>query len=67
MPSKRMNAYAVCKAQLVMSASGCASKSSLPVTTPQCPPPPAPAAWAMQPASNSVQQLDQLFGIPDQR
>ncbi|MBU2154842.1 MAG: lysis system o-spanin lipoprotein Rz1, partial [Gammaproteobacteria bacterium] len=28
-----------------------------------CPIPPAPAAWAMEPASNSVSELDQLFGI----
>ncbi|WP_423836301.1 lysis system o-spanin lipoprotein Rz1 [Stutzerimonas stutzeri] len=28
--------------------------------------PPAAVAWAMQPASNSVQKLDQLFGMSEQ-
>ncbi|EOB3402788.1 lysis system o-spanin lipoprotein Rz1, partial [Salmonella enterica] len=38
---------------------GCASKDTV-----QCPPvphPPAPAAWAMLPPSNSLQVLDKTF------
>ncbi|HII0648466.1 TPA: lysis system o-spanin lipoprotein Rz1, partial [Salmonella enterica subsp. enterica serovar Yopougon] len=40
---------------------GCASKDDV-----QCPPgpkPPAPAAWAMLPPSNSLQVLDKTFSI----
>lgn len=51
----RMPRYGItssaCILLLTVSVVGCGSKSALPATTPQCPPPPAPAAWAMQPPS----------------
>ncbi|HAE3617528.1 TPA_asm: hypothetical protein G3976_004624, partial [Salmonella enterica subsp. enterica serovar Oranienburg] len=48
----------ICSAALLLVA-GCASKGDV-----QCPPrpkPPAPAAWAMLPPSNSLQLLDKTF------
>ena len=48
---------------LMLSASGCGSRYVLPEPTSQCQKPPAPAAWAMEKGSNSVSELDQLFGI----
>lgn len=50
----------ICSAALLLVA-GCASKGDV-----QCPPgpkPPAPAAWAMLPPSNSLQVLDKTFSI----
>ncbi|EDI4383317.1 hypothetical protein CD518_24620 [Salmonella enterica subsp. enterica serovar Rubislaw] len=50
----------ICSAALLLVA-GCASKGDV-----QCPPrpkPPAPAAWAMLPPSNSLQLLDKTFSI----
>ncbi|MCT6952926.1 lysis system o-spanin lipoprotein Rz1 [Salmonella enterica subsp. enterica serovar Javiana] len=50
----------LCSAALLLVA-GCASKDAV-----QCPPrpkPPAPAAWAMLPPSNSLTLLDKTFSI----
>ncbi|MNR61654.1 Lipoprotein Rz1 precursor [compost metagenome] len=66
MPTLRMNACAASILLLTMSVAGCASRSESHRPTPSCPRPPAPAAWAMQPASNSVSELDNLFGISEQ-
>ncbi|MBA2979508.1 hypothetical protein FE282_14810, partial [Salmonella enterica subsp. houtenae serovar 43:z4,z32:-] len=50
----------ICSSALLLVA-GCASKDAV-----QCPPvphPPAPAAWAMLPPSNSLRGLDKTFSI----
>lgn len=50
----------ICSVALLLVA-GCASKDAV-----QCPPqptPPAPAAWAMLPQSNSLELLDKTFSI----
>ncbi|ECE4364263.1 hypothetical protein C7126_26300, partial [Salmonella enterica] len=50
----------ICSAALLLVA-GCASKDVV-----QCQPvphPPAPAAWAMLPPSNSLQILDRTFSV----
>ncbi len=50
---------------LTLFVSGCASRPSAQLQ-PQaavCPRPQAPAAWAMQPASNSLMLLDKTFSI----
>ncbi|EDK1586476.1 hypothetical protein AH783_09205 [Salmonella enterica subsp. enterica serovar Rubislaw] len=52
----------ICSAALLLVA-GCASKGVV-----QCQPaphPPAPAAWAMLPPSNSLQILDRTFSVSD--
>ncbi|EDI1750949.1 hypothetical protein GD488_15420 [Salmonella enterica] len=52
----------ICSATLLLVA-GCASKGDV-----QCPPrpkPPAPAAWAMLPPSNSLLLLDETFSVSE--
>ncbi|MDF7681517.1 lysis system o-spanin lipoprotein Rz1 [Enterobacteriaceae bacterium ESL0689] len=44
---------------------GCGSRVNAPLCQP-LPKPPAPPAWAMMPASNSLQVLDQTFSISGQ-
>ena len=62
MQNSKMRLFAV---MLPLAIAGCASSATSSVVgTPQAEVP-APAAWAMTPASNSLQLLDELFSISE--
>ncbi|WVM88011.1 Rz1 family lipoprotein [Halopseudomonas pachastrellae] len=65
MRETKTNACRAFTLMLTLSVAACASKSELPRTISECSKPQAAAAWAMSPPSNSVQKLDQLFGISE--